>query len=228
MLGVFLGDGCVTPKETKRLLNGKPSNPVFRLNTIDEDFANAVASALRKISDKKPWIGKHAVKGSKNPNYSLRCPDFALCSMLLTDTQYKKCIPQYVVEWPRELQVQFVIGLMDSEGYVAEHKGSHTNRRFQMGFKSCDVWVRDLHTLMERIGIKASSVKDLEPYRSHYKKSTRINIKMQSWIDSGARFNIKRKQDKIDMFAAHGAYEQRRFRPRKPASETVREGAKCA
>jgi hypothetical protein len=224
VLGVFLGDGCVTPKEKHRLASGEFHYPAFRLNTIDEDFAKATAEALHQVSDYKVTLNRHEVKGGQ-PNHALRCGDPELCAILLRDTGCKQHLPEYVKTWPRENQLQLVNGLMDSEGYVAEIKNRITDRRYFMGFKSCDVWVPEFHRLMESLGIMASSVKTLKPAKAHYKTPILIRIKMQSWVDSGARFNIRRKQERVDRWAACEPYSQRSLYPRKPASETVREGA---
>lgn len=210
LLGVYLGDGCVTKA------NGYP---VFRLNTIDEDFAVATKSALSEFTDRVISIHKHAVKKSSKPNYSLRCGDPFICEVLKGDTEDKEVIPDYVWGWANKEKLAFIVGLMDSEGFVAANKSNPTNRRYYMGFKSCDVWVPEFVRLLEIVGIKIGKVSQEKPRKPWYKTPTRFTIKMQSWIDSGARFNISRKQERVDEWAAVGAYENRAKRPRRLTSE---------
>jgi hypothetical protein len=90
---------------------------------------------------------------------------------------------------------------MDSEGFVAANSKSQTGRRFYMGFKSCDIWVPDFIRLLQSVGIVIGKVGIEKPLKPGYKVPMRFTIKMQSWIDSGARFNISRKQKRVDEFA---------------------------
>lgn len=197
ILGVYLGDGAVTkwnaPGRTERLM--------FRLNTIDQDFAEATKQALQDLSTYKVSICCHAVSKSSKPNHALSLGDRQLCERLIADTDKKRIIPEYVFGWPRENKLAFIAGLMDSEGYVAAN-GNHTGRRFYMGFKSCDLWVDDFARLLQSVGILIGKIGVENPRFSGYKTPRRFAIKMQSWIDSGARFNIARKQARVDEWAA--------------------------
>lgn len=197
ILGVFLGDGSVTTWRQ----DGKSDRLMFRLNTIDEDFSNATKAALEKLSTFKVTQFCHPVSKSSKPNWALALGDRALCERLLSDTKKKQIIPPYVFEWSKDLKLQFIIGLMDSEGFVAANS-NHTGRRFYMGFKSCDVWVPDFTRLLKSVGIEIGKIGIEKPRFSGYKTPTRFAIKMQSWIDSGAKFNIARKQKRVDEWAA--------------------------
>jgi intein-encoded DNA endonuclease-like protein len=211
LLGVYLGDGCVTTSDGRL---------AFRLNTIDQDFAEAVKTALEELTDYSVSLSCHAVKKSSKPNWSLSCRDPALCERLQAHTGSKASLPD-VFNWDRPLQKAFVVGLMDSEGYVAEKTEHKTGRAYYMGFKSCDVWVPDFVRLLQSMGVKLGKVSVCPPYREHYKTPTRFHIKMQSWVDSGMRFNIKRKQDRVDRWAASEPYTERSRFPRKRSSETA-------
>jgi hypothetical protein len=197
ILGVYLGDGAVTTwRQT-----GKSDRLVFRLNTIDQDFAEATKKALQDLSDYTVSLCCHAVAKSKKPNHALALGDRALCERLIADTEKKRIIPEYVFGWSRENKLAFIVGLMDSEGFVAANS-NHTGRRFYMGFKSCDRWVPDFVKLLHSVGIQIGKIGIEKPRFSGYKTPTRFAIKMQSWIDSGARFNIVRKQARVDEWAA--------------------------
>jgi hypothetical protein len=216
ILGVYLGDGCISNTVTSADSQNKRT---FRLNTIDEDFALATKEALIDLGAVIVPIRKHDVKNGR-PNHALQCvvDDFGIT--LQSDTFNKTVIPRYVLEWSRENKLAFITGLMDSEGFVAANSGNPTNRRYYMGFKSTDVWVADFVRILESVGIKVGVVSTEEPRQPHYRRPTRFTIKMQSWIDSGAKFNIARKQNRVDAWAAIGAYEQRSRHPRRLSSET--------
>lgn len=205
LLGVYLGDGCVT-----RYNNGI----AFRLNTIDQDFAEAVKKALGDLTTVPVRIWKETVSKSSKPNFALCCADEQLAQWLVCATEGKKTFP--ATKYPREL----IVGLMDSEGFVAKVTRNHTGRAYYMGFKSCDIWVPELIGLMQSVGLKIGKISECPPYKPHYKTPTRFHIKMQSWVDSGMRFNIKRKQDRVDLWAATEPYTQRKRHPRKLTSET--------
>lgn len=221
LLGVYLGDGCVT---------NQGEQIVFRLNTIDEDFAVAVKTAIEDLSDSKVGICKHAVSKSSKPNHALRCGDKDLCALLVKETGGKAFLPSwYLNTWTDEMRKAFIIGLMDSEGFVAKNTNNHTGRGYYMGYKSCDPWVPELISMMQSIGLTMGKIQTEKPYKPHYKAPTRFTIKMQSWVDSGMRFNIKRKQDRVDCWANTEPYSERSLYPRKLTSETTRQGANgCA
>jgi len=212
ILGVYLGDGCV-----------RANDMAYTQSTIDKDFAEAVVRALADISDcpaRVTYQEKPKKDQNCSPAWTVYCSDRTLGRRLVADTEKKQKIPEYVFGWGREVQRQFVIGLMDSEGFVAanhQHRGYEwqaTNRSFYMGYKSCDPWVPELIRLMEGIGLKLGKVGQEQPRKPGYKTPTRFHVKMQSWIDSGCRFNIARKQDRVDQWGSIGPYERRAWHPR--------------
>ena len=100
-------------------MEGRSDRLLFRLNTIDEDFAEATKAALADLSDYKVSLSCHPVPKSRNPNWTLALGDRTLCERLIEDTNRKSIIPAYVFEWSHEMRLAFIGGLMDSEGFVA-------------------------------------------------------------------------------------------------------------
>ena len=215
ILGVYLGDGCVTRPSSRSAEHRR----CFKLNTIDREFAEATARALSEMTGKGCHISTHSVRISKNDNHSLYCGCDDLCNVLTSDTQDKSIIPAYVWEWPRENKLAFIGGLMDSEGFVAANSNP-TNRRYYMGFKCCEAWVPEFQRLLESVGIRTGKFSREAPRKPGYREPCRFHIKMQSWIDSGTRFVIDRKQKRVDEWASAGAYENRAINPRRLTSET--------
>lgn len=216
LMGVYLGDGCVT-------LNSS-GNKVFRLNTIDADFAASVKCAINSLTDTNVSISTHGVKKSTKPNHSLQCVDNILCSRLVSDSNNKQKIPFFI---DKSLRKAMIVGLMDSEGFVAEKTEHKTGRAYYMGFKSCDVWVPTFIRIVQSVGLKIGKVQTEKPYKEGYKTPTRFGIKMQSWVDSGMRFNIARKQNRVDRWASTVPYSERKLYPRKLISETARQATLC-
>jgi hypothetical protein len=221
LFGVFLGDGCVT--------HSSDGYPAFRLNTIDADFAAAVKAALSEHTERPVWVGCHAVAKSSKPNHSLRCGDPEICRALVEDTKSKAEIPSWVFEAPRDHQMAFIAGLMDSEGFVAANKSNPTNRRYYMGFKACDPWVPDFIRLLQAVGIRIGKIETEAPRRPGYRAPTRFTIKMQSWIDAGGYFNIARKQSRVEEWASADAYQRRAaWGSRRLTPETTRQTGQAA
>lgn len=187
ILGVFLGDGCVTKNSNKL---------VFRMNTIDMDFAEAVKTALQDVSDIPARICTYSVSKSSKPNNGLLCSDHELALSLVQDTESKKKIPSYVYNATDENKKSFISGLMDSEGYIARAK-SGRGMHFFLGYKSCDVWVHDFIRLLQSVGIRIGEVSYETPYKSWYKTPIKFGIKLTSWVDSGCHFNISRKEERV-------------------------------
>lgn len=190
LLGVFLGDGCVTQQQ---------GYPVFRLNTIDLDFAEATKDALGTFTDRPISLHTHAVSKSSKPNHSLRCGDSRICGALVAETNGKAKLPDWIFTAPRDHKLAFIAGLMDSEGYVCVKEG---RGQAHMGFKSTDLWFGDFLKLMQSVGIVHGKIGVETPRKPGYRVPRRVTIKMQSWVDAGAYFRIARKQGRVERWAA--------------------------
>lgn len=219
LYGVYLGDGFAAK------VSHRKRSMTFRLGTIDRDFAEATKDALSALGC-HVWISEPQRDkrfSQSRPFYSLVSGATELCHRLIDTSHGKKHFPGCLAFWDDEAKKAFIAGLMDSEGYVAENRQNHTNRRFFMGFKVCDEWVYDFKALLESMGIRTNKIRVEKPGKPWYKVPRVFTIKMQSWIDSGVRFNIKRKNDRVDEFASAPAYTKRKRRPRRLSSETIRQ-----
>lgn len=190
LLGVYLGDGCVTTN------NGRP---VFRLNTIDRDFAEATKEALSTLTEKAVTICTHAVSKSSKPNHALNCGDVAICEALKAETDSKDKLPDWIFTAPKDVKLAFIAGVMDSEGYVSVKQG---RGQACMGIKSTDLWFLDFVRLMQTVGVLSGKVGVEKPNKPGYRTPRRVTIKMRSWVDAGAYFHIARKQERVERWAA--------------------------
>ena len=195
LLGVYLGDGCVTDVFAKH--RGK-TYPVFRLNTIDSDFAEATKEALETFTEYSVSIHSHAVSKSSKPNWSLRCGDPRICEALKLETDSKARLPSWISTADKETKLALIAGLMDSEGYVVVREG---RGQAYMGFKSTDLWFDDFLRLIQSVGIVHGKVGVERPRKPGYRVPRRVTIKMRSWIDAGGYFRIARKQERVEKWA---------------------------
>lgn len=208
LLGVYLGDGCVT------VVQGYPR---FRLNTIDRDFAEATARAIEDVTGQRaningPYKDKRFPKAAEH--YELTSCNRKLCDALEAATAKKREWPD-VSAWSHDEKLAFAAGLLDSEGFVAENKTQKTNRRFYMGFRACNEWVPKFAAFLESLGIRTGKLAIEKPYREGYKIPMRFGIKMASFISAGAYFKTQRKQSRVNEWGSRDAYEMRAVRPRK-------------
>lgn len=189
LVGVYLGDGCVTMHQ---------GYLTFRLNTIDLDFAEATKAALAEHTDHPISIHTHPVSKSSKPNHSLRCGDPRLAQRLRDDTDDKAKLPDWIWSADQEARLAFIAGLMDSEGYVARNGAGST----YIGFKSTDDWFNDFLRLLQMAGIQYGRIGVEKPRKPGYRTPRRVTLKKASWVGSGAYFNIARKQARVDEWAA--------------------------
>lgn len=187
LLGVYLGDGCVTNCR---------GYMAFRLNTIDMDFAVSVKNSLKNLTERQITIHTYSVKKSSNLNHALYCGDGFLCELLKADTESKAKIPDYVFSATGEDKKSFISGLMDSEGFVSRVK-SGRGMHFFLGYKSCDKWVYDFIKILQSVGVKIGKVREEKPLKEWYKIPIKFGIKLSSWVDSGCHFNILRKENRV-------------------------------
>lgn len=204
LTGVYLGDGYIA----------KPQGYYrFRLNTIDEDFAEATAYALEKINDFHPKIGCESVKKSDNLNYYVNANGEEL-AWLIEASDSRNKIPDFIWDLPREAKVHFVAGVMDSEGYCS----NGTNNRKSLGLKATDDWIDDFYDLMEQLGVKVGK-KGIEELPSG-KTSTRFHFNIKSFTSKGCYFHIKRKSERVREWLKHRELHsnpQRLYVGRQPA-----------
>lgn len=221
ILGVYMGDGCVTNQHGKKV--------VFKVNTIDKDFAEACLKSLNDLTVKNsPRTGLYEQCGKgKNPYYQVSLVDKFLCNILVSETEYKTKIPEYIWNESLDFKKQFIVGLMDSEGYVAQKKTipsdckKLTNRSFFMGFKVCDSWALTFAKLLNSIGIRTGKIRYEKIYGLGTKTPIHFGIKMSDWCKSGIKFNILRKQNRVDTWFAATPYAERSIRPKRLSSTTL-------
>lgn len=211
LLGVYLGDGSLSRC-------GEKEKVYFRLSAVDRDFVEAACDAFDAVVGRRPDINTYAERRGRD-YHALICKDVALARRLIGDTDEKQRLPLDMIQsWRRDWQLAFVAGLMDSEGFVGANSNP-TNRRYYMGFKSTDPWVPDFIKLLQSLGVRIGKVQTEKPRKAGYKAPTRFSIKMQSWVDAGAYFNIARKQERVDAWNEADAYTRRARHPRRLTSE---------
>lgn len=189
ILGTYLSDGCIT-HERKHL--------VFRLEVMDEDFAKQFEKSLKDY-------GVTHIKTYKieNPRYKQGFSFFVvsrdqdLIKILLTDTVNKTKVPSYVKNWSKAEKLEFISAIMDGEGYVGKRSKPLANGKntYGIGIKMEHNLLLQIKPIMQSVGIQTG--KFVMTKNIINVQTSTLNIRMWSWIKSGAKFYIQRKQNRI-------------------------------
>lgn len=197
ILGVYIGDGCITkPKQRPNY------SYTFRLDVIDEDFANKFNEELVKLGCKTSF--RQYERNSK-PCYIVETRNKDLVETLITDTGHKKIIPEYVKNWDTENKLQFISGIMDSEGFICKRKKIMKNGlpSFQLGIKMDYELLKQIKPIMQSVGIKVGKyTMTLKKWCTNVQTAA-LSINLKSWVSSNAHFNIKRKEDKVKQYISN-------------------------
>lgn len=192
ILGTYLSDGCITNER---------NHLVFRLEVMDEDFVNRLEEALRDY-------GASHIKTYKIENrrykqgfsFFVVSRDQELINRLLSDTHLKTVIPSYVKSWNKELKLEFISAMMDGEGYVGKRTKPLANGlpTYGIGIKMEHNLLVQLKPIMQSVGIQTG--KFVMSKNIVNVQTSTLNIRMWSWINSGAKFYIKRKQNRVEEY----------------------------
>lgn len=189
IIGVYLGDGCTSKSS---------SGHCFRLSVIDKDFAEKTARYLSIILEKKVIVFEDKwpqTRGNKS-NFVTQAHGTGFCTFLEDETNRKKVIPDFIKSGTVMQKKAFIEGIMDSEGFVSIHRDPKRKiPRYQMGLAMCDQFVEEIVEIMRSLGVKVS------PMRTEIRYGClpihRYSINNKSWIESGMKFSIKRKEDRL-------------------------------
>ena len=229
LMGVYLGDGEI---------NKSYKFEVFRLNTKDKDFAETTKQAilicrgdeynlkkgtaytgkLRKLTLTEHEVTMRKVYKVKPANYfNVYASSAKLFKKMAKMTNNKTKFPKEIFNWTKEERKYFIIGQMDSEGYVAKPNKSKsritsTGRSVHMGFKITDMYI--FKNFLKLLDMSKIEYGKIGSHPTKNKIAYRITIKLQSWINAGFFLSIKRKQDLIDKFNITEPYSERSRYPR--------------
>lgn len=191
ILGVYFGDGCITNERKRK---------VFRLEVMDEDFALEFVKQLESLKAHNKFYKIENSRYIQGYSYIVVCRQYDLINTLLEDTNNKTTIPDYVYKWNKENKLAFIAGLMDSEGFVSQRTKIMKNGlpSFQMGIKMDFNILKQFKKILQSVGIKTGKFSLTKTIVNIQTANLSINI--NSWIDSGAYFNIQRKNKKVQEY----------------------------
>lgn len=186
LIGVLMGDGCTYEKDGKI---------VFHLKTIDQDFADKVESCLRacrpEIKISRTIQQQHPTAYGKKPLHYVTTYDEI--ARILREVTHNKtfvpiCVPRY-----------FLQGFLDSEGFVSIHHDDKTGTiRLQVGMCKSGEYFHTIKKMIEKEGVKTQKTQ-IQRLPSG-KVINRVRFNPQSFLESGLKFSIARKQNRLDAY----------------------------
>ena len=199
LIGVYLGDGCVSFSK-----NPSYGNYSFSLNAIDKDFVEFTAECLTEYFGKKPSIfldesgGGWKKRGTK-PLWKTVIYGKDKCQWLRDTTEDKRVIPEMIFNAPQNIQKWFIAGVMDSEGYVGKHYHKEYDKfQYLMGICSTDIWLEHFIEMLEVHGVKTGKRYKEKQIKPWHKPKFRYKINTMSFIRSGCFFTIERKKQRLN------------------------------
>ena len=201
VLGVYFGDACIDTAWTNK--DGTERKRI-RLRVIDKDFIAAFSEAFQTAfpnTQTTIWydekIGKKGRFG-KQPMHCVSAMD-GVPEYIESITGKRTIIPNLVYQSDDSL-IQFIIGLLDSEGWVAILKQDLGKFYLQIGLATTSEMVYEVKKILNKLGIKTGKVLTKKYPSGKILKTILFNT--QSFVESNLYFNIRRKQKRIEAFLA--------------------------
>lgn len=201
LLGLCFGDGHIEKRSD--------NNYIFRLEAIDKDFIEYTASILSKIKGSPVETKTLKRKTSKgNEVYSCSLGNIYF-RKIYEDSLGLQVIPKYVYLWNRNLRMEFIKGILDSDGYISMRSNGH-NTNFECGYRVTYSWILDVKRIITSLGIETKKICEV-PQKAHKKDvyAFRINLKSLASTDFG--FNVQRKQLRLDTYRQKHNLSQRLY-----------------
>lgn len=192
LIGVFLGDGSIC--SNKR---------TFNLQVIDKDFAENVVKSLKQLSENLVrLVEMDRLTKARKIVYGVYVSDVKLCNILTKITNQKRNLPIDFDKWDRNMQLELIAGLLDSEGYVSMTRFHIYNgeKVFNMiiGIGATDTWIYELYQFLKLTGVKVGQI-TRENLKSG-KIFAKFIFNKKSFIENGFYFKIFRKQRRIENY----------------------------
>ena len=187
IIGVYFSDGSVT-------LNEKFRQWKFQIGACDLDYVEKVKNCFNELFGdvKTKILFRNPYGGGKKPVYHWHYTNRDFCEWLVNKTHERKIVPQEILD-DHELGMQMLQGYMDGDGSI------RIQVNFSVDFRGTNKdAIEGIAGLFKRTGMRIG--KRLE-YKT--KKGTPLfgySLNVQSFASSNFRFNIARKQERLNLF----------------------------
>lgn len=192
VIGVYFGDGYVSRNYTP---SGDSNTKYFRLQVIDKDFRDYTADRCERSFPERTTT-KFTCEVNDRTYHCIQIRGIG--NYLESVTGKKTYIPNFVYA-SDDNKKAFLEGMLDSEGWVQLQLGKKgTTCRATIGIAVTSEILYELKKMFESLNVKVGKVSVFTKNRK--KPLKHINLNVESFVDSGMKFNIERKQIRIEAF----------------------------
>lgn len=194
LLGCYFGDASVFKRG---------NTYAYSFECIDKEFIDKVANCLHDFINRE--VHTHQRQGTNKYYLQVSSKDF---KVFVDDTAGCRYIPEYVYHWGDTLKREFLEGVLDSDGWISQRSNPNGNTQWMMGYGTTYSWTYDIKKMLQSFGVVCGKTREI-PTKNKVQLSFTINL--QSFIESGFKFNIIRKQTKVNAYREKRMKSQRLY-----------------
>lgn len=189
LLGVLFGDGQL-------LIRPESRTHQFRLKSIDMDFIEEVNRCLLAVIGRSGKIYENDKSNSLGKN---KQTVLVLCSKEFVEyldslTCGVTVIPSFILKDRGVMIRQFVAGLFDSDGWIAEKKGGES---YQLGIAKTKSYLDTIMAELIRMSVRWSR-RIKNPVGISKIDQIHYNVRLRDFVEKGFYFKINRKQKRLN------------------------------
>jgi len=196
LFGAYLGDGCCS----------KYSGYCFRIVSGDKDIIERTSLIVEQLIRKKSKIRE--IKPNNTLLFDFQAFNKDLFMTLTSLTDKKSKIPEFILGSDKEIVLEFVAALMDTDGYISAGINKFGQQRFSLGFVNSAEWMDQFISLLRNFGVKVGKKTLKGKFRSVNEKDCyQININLRSFVEHGFYFYCQRKQSLLERYKTNVKYQ---------------------
>lgn len=181
-LGAFLGDGYF-----KYHYYGNGGWWMIEVSTMDREVVDTVREQIKSVFNADYTI-KHRILKSGIDFWTYRSTRKVIYDVFTSVTNFRTQLPQDIISAPRDIVIDFIAGLFDTDGTVIHNKED----RFQLKFASVNrPFIECVASLLQRNGVIVGKIGEYT--KSGYRTGYSIQPNIRSFIEAGFNFRVQRK-----------------------------------
>jgi len=200
-IGALTGDGH-TRNHIAIREGGKGFQIVYpvTISNMDRDCVGRVCWEINKLFDKGYDIVPYT-NDNGTQMFRLAIGNCVINQFFTYFIREKQYIVDEVYRASKQAKLDYLAGLFDTDGYVAEVKQTQAKYGYswRVGFASRHrTFIEDVTRLMQKMGVKVGSI--YTQVSGHGTVIFVIKPNIRSFIETGCYFNIKRKNDRLNHY----------------------------
>jgi intein/homing endonuclease len=199
-IGALLGDGSVKTRVCRRDNGNLQEAHVVTISNMDIECIHRVTSEVNKFFGTE-YI-PHSKKNINNTSmFYVNMGTSLIYHAFHYFIQEKLSIPDEIFRSDREDRLNFLAGLFDTDGYIAEqtHPGAKYGLSWRVGYAArFRTLVEDVTRLLQKLGVKVGTIH--EQISGHGTVMYVIKPNIKSFVEADCYFHIQRKQKRLQNY----------------------------